>query len=898
MASYEYEVGDYIFESEKELTDDQIKNVIQNLKKSDIEPQLQQISDDIASEKIGRLEYIKEKAKQGSVNTIILSEALLDTFVVDPIKKIGKEYLDIGEGAPGGVGERFSRNIERLQGVATDVIGTKYDIKAPDFATKMVGTGVEFLSDPFGLLTGLKSVSTAGKTLEAGRRAVGLFGVGAVSEATGEIGDQIEKAITQEEKTTGVGRTLGSFATIVAGTGTQALLEPGVSTVSQVAKKYKAVKEDPDSVSKAYATGAAKNLIELISKEEGVDQLENVVKNFNTISKELDVKQLPLMVTMSDSPVVQSTARNLAKTNPDFRTRVKKEFEQLATELDKNAEKIFGKRYVPTQPVLRKDIQKDLDNLSNRRQVIDEKLDDLSDRFDVEGNLVTKQKIGQAALNLVTARDSIARSERGKVYEAIKQEARQAGAVLPKQSVERIFNFVRENNIRDIFGKGTTTERKIMSYLSPKENKQGERVFKEMSFDNVDSLKRAINEEQRKNLPSDQMRRLAQLQEVFKEERSKIPGNFNQRLIDIDKEYYEKVGVPFSAEGIKEINATKYAEQVAPVITKNRTALEDFYRVMEGESRQQAEQLVRNSIYSEAHKKAMKPEGLDYKQLNRYLLNKKEVLDLVPDVKKELEDVVNVEATLRLERARIEKQLKDKQTEIADNYLLNNQFKTKEGDVVINYDSLGNKILEDKANLIQFMKQIDMVDDKTKESILKSIRASIVNTARNSKEGMELLTNPKYATQIQTIFGKKYKDDLRRFMTLSDAINKGDTVQLTAKVDKSDLDALGRIVPGLDVPFVTSALRDRISSNFQKFVRIASRVNVRQFRDATDKQLADLLADPKELEKVINTAKTFNFKLDSKEAVLSVFEKFKEVLPIYFYAGTKEAIFDRVEEQQ
>lgn len=898
MASYEYEVGDYIFESEKELTDDQIKNIIQDLKKPDIEPQLQQISDDIASEKIGRLEYIKEKAKQGSVNTIILSEALLDTFVVDPIKKIGKEYLDIGEGAPGGIGERFSRNIERLQGVATDVIGTKYDIKAPDFATKMVGTGVEFLSDPFGLLTGLKSVSTAGKTLEAGRRAVGLFGVGAVSEATGEIGDQIEKAITQEEKTTGVGRTLGSFATIVGGAGAQSVLEPGVSTVSQVAKKYKSVKEDPDSVSKAYATGAAKNLIELISKEEGVDQLENVVKNFNTISKELDVKQLPLMVTMSDSPVVQSTARNLAKTNPDFRTRVKKEFEQLATELDKNAEKIFGKRYVPTQPVLRKDIQKDLDNLSNRRQVIDEKLDDLSDRFDVEGNLVTKQKIGQAALNLVTARDSIARSERGKVYEAIKQEARQAGAVLPKQSVERIFNFVRENNIRDIFGKGTTTERKIMSYLSPKENKQGKRVFKEMSFDNVDSLKRAINEEQRKNLPSDQMRRLAQLQEVFKEERSKIPGNFNQRLIDIDKEYYEKVGVPFSAEGIKEINATKYAEQVAPVITKNRTALEDFYRVMEGESRQQAEQLVRNSIYSEAHKKAMKPEGLDYKQLNRYLLSKKEVLDLVPDVKKELEDVVNVEATLRLERARIEKQLKDKQTEIADNYLLNNQFKTKEGDVVINYDSLGNKILEDKANLIQFMKQIDMVDDKTKESILKSIRASIVNTARNSKEGMELLTNPKYTTQIQTIFGKKYKDDLRRFMTLSDAINKGDTVQLTAKVDKSDLDALGRIVPGLDVPFVTSALRDRISSNFQKFVRIASRVNVRQFRDATDKQLADLLADPKELEKVINTAKTFNFKLDSKEAVLSVFEKFKEVLPIYFYAGTKEAIFDRVEEQQ
>lgn len=898
MASYEYEVGDYIFESEKELTDEQIKNVIQDLKKPDIEPQLQQISDDIASEKMSRLEYIKEKAKQGSVNTIILSEALLDTFVVDPIKKIGKEYLDIGEGAPGGVGERFSRNIERLQGVATDVIGTKYDIKAPDFATKMVGTGVEFVTDPFGLLTGLKSVSTAGKTLEAGRRAVGLFGIGAVSEATGEIGDQIEKAITQEEKTTGVGRTLGSFATIVAGAGTQAVLEPGVSTVSQVAKKYKAVKEDPDSVSKAYATGAAKNLIELISKEEGVDQLENVVKNFNTISKELDVKQLPLMVTMSDSPVVQSTARNLAKTNPDFRTRVKKEFEQLATELDKNAEKIFGKRYVPTQPVLRKDIQKDLDNLSNRRQVIDEKLDDLSDRFDVEGNLVTKQKIGQAALNLVTARDSIARSERGKVYEAIKQEARQAGAVLPKQSVERIFNFVRENNIRDIFGKGTTTERKIMSYLSPKQNKQGKRVFKEMSFDNVDSLKRAINEEQRKNLPSDQMRRLAQLQEVFKEERSKIPGNFNQRLIDIDKEYYEKVGVPFSAEGIKEINATKYAEQVAPVITKNRTALEDFYRVMEGESRQQAEQLVRNSIYSEAHKKAMKPEGLDYKQLNKYLLSKKEVLDLVPDVKKELEDVVNVEATLRLERARIEKQLKDKQTEIADNYLLNNQFKTKEGDVVINYDSLGNKILEDKANLIQFMKQIDMVDDKTKESILKSIRASIVNTARNSKEGMELLTNPKYATQIQDIFGKKYKEDLRRFMTLSDAINKGDTVQLTAKIDKSDLDALGRIVPGLDVPFVTSALRDRISSNFQKFVRIASRVNVRQFRDATDKQLADLLADPKELEKVINTAKTFNFKLDSKEAVLSVFEKFKEVLPIYFYAGTKEAIFDRVEEQQ
>ena len=94
----------------------------------------------------------------------------------------------------------------------------------------------------------------------------------------------------------------------------------------------------------------------------------------------------------------------------------------------------------------------------------------------------------------------------------------------------------------------------------------------ELTFTQVDYLKRAINHFESQPLSRTEQRQLNQLKQVIKEQRETIPGDFNQRLIAADVLYYEKVGIPYSAEGIKQINSRKYADEIYPVLFKNKSS--------------------------------------------------------------------------------------------------------------------------------------------------------------------------------------------------------------------------------------------------------------------------------------------------------------------------------------
>ena len=162
---------------------------------------------------------------------------------------------------------------------------------------------------------------------------------------------------------------------------------------------------------------------------------------------------------------------------------------------------------------------------------------------------------------LVEARKKLASAERSASYEGLINEATEAKAVLPREGVQEIYRYARINKINELFGLINRTESKALRVLAPRQKFRvvdGQKVavlddkgrpvktHVPISFRQLDSLKRAINEQLNKALPgTTRHQQLEQFRNVVDDSRTLIKGDFNQRLHDLDVLYYEKIGIPF-----------------------------------------------------------------------------------------------------------------------------------------------------------------------------------------------------------------------------------------------------------------------------------------------------------------------------------------------------------------
>ena len=860
------------------------------------DPESAVIEDAVTKQQVSRFDYIANQAKLGLMDTPVLAQALIDTFVTDPFKIAGKAYFGIGEGVSGGIGERFSRNIQRLQQAGSQITGAETGQKAPDVLTGVAGSALRATADPLGYVGApLKATALAGRT-------AGLGTAGATAEVGGVVGEAAEKGLFGTE--TGAGRAIGSVTAVIKGAPIAAAVQEGVAAYGNVTKqvfdKYKTFKSDPDAANQAYATGAAKRLLGIIAKEQPGEKLDDVLTEFNRISNVINKEELPLMVAMADNPAVRQQVSRLAKTNPDFRARVNQELERLAINIDNRADVLFGQRYAPIQGFETVSVK----NAIKARENIDNQITKLTDKLDTG---VDEVAIGKAVSNLVDARLKAATTEMKPVYEGVLSDAAKANAQMPAESVEGIYNFIRANNLRDIFGKGTAVDNAVMRVWGPREittqpspiivpGQPAQQVttrqeFSAVPFREVESLKRRINQLQRGNLTRDEARKLDQLEEVLNESRKTIPGDFNQRLIDADKAYYEKVGVPFSAQGIKDIDAKKYAEQVAPVIVKNSSALTQFINAVGPEA---ATPIARNAILAEAYEKSVKDGVINPAALRRFISSKEGVLRQLPSVKAELDNAVVDQGILALERQRINDAVKIAEKNIADNFVVS--VKDASGTAVPNYTELTSRMFRDTNFFNKIKKDLSNLDPQSAKAVRNSIRAEIVNTARNNPDGgISFITDPKNARVINDVFGSGYTSAVKDVLRLSDAVNKADIGRISATIERAELDALAKVVPGLDIPFVTSTFRDRIASLPQKIVRLATRVNTAQLGDATDKAIADLLLDPQGVKALQKTAKEIDFNLTNPLSIKKYADRVKSLLPQYFYVGVKEGTIQQSE---
>jgi hypothetical protein len=123
---------------------------------------------------------------------------------------------------------------------------------------------------------------------------------------------------------------------------------------------------------------------------------------------------------------------------------------------------------------------------------------------------------------------------------------------------------------------------------------------------------------------------------------------------------------------------------------------------------------------------------------------------------------------------------------------------------------------------------------------------------------------------------------------LSDAVARLDTSRIPLTPSKSESDLIGRYIQGLDTPFVTSTLRDRISSVVQKGVRLASRVSDAKIRQRTTEDLESILLDKDGIATFNQNVKSLN--LENPVDLRKAAEAYSRLIPSRLVVGGKQGL--------
>ena len=849
-------------------------------------------------------EYLINAIKRGVISSTAALDALLSAgfsrMAATEMIKTGALPKEEGMRRAYGIGEESKPIIQSVSEALAEsekkyapLVGADVEMQAPGPISKYVGAGLTAAADPLSYLGGIGLI-------KGPVRAGGEFLTGVASEAGGELGEATEKVITGGE-TTGAGRLLGAITTGVATAAPrQTATDVAENTLEQIRRNRQILKDAPGGAEKMYASGAAKSLLELAAKEQGAESVNALVQLANEASQFVNKADSPLVIAMADNPVIRQQVERLAKINPTFRQRINSVIEQASKDIEAKTTRMFGERYaakvepdagLKVSPVVtrrRNQIERDLENLT----------EGVTPKVDPE-------TLGSQIEALVEQRKKLARAEVSPKYNDLLNEARAKKIEMPSEGVGSIHKFVVDNNLRDIFGKGTALDRKIMSYLEPKavEGKPGPAIlgpdgqpitappkaeiqYPTLSFDNLDSLKKAINEVKRGRMSDDARRKINQLEGVVDQARETIPGDFSKRLADIDIEYYQKVGIPFDEQGIRDIDAKKYATQVAPVIVKNSESYRQFIRAV-GEDKGNV--LAENAIISEVYNKAVKDGQINARMLEKYIKDKQEIIAQIPGLDERLRKAALDDRDLRAKLDSLNDSAKAAEARVANNALT--KFE------VPDYTTLASSIINNPGQRQKIMRDISDLDPDTAKAVRNALRVEAINLGRRNAGGfMAYINDPANKSGVEAIFGTAFQPALRRLALFSDKVAQADISKLGVALDRRELDALQKLIPGVDIPYISSTLRDRITSLPQKVIRVLSKYNSAKLAEATDDAIIELLLDPNGVQKLASTITDVKFEISNPASVGKLADSLSRSVPRSFYTSTKTALIS--EEQQ
>jgi regulator of sigma D len=333
-------------------------------------------------------------------------------------------------------------------------------------------------------------------------------------------------------------------------------------------------------------------------------------------------------------------------------------------------------------------------------------------------------------------------------------------------------------------------------------------------------------------------------------------------------------------------------------VVKNASAFNQFRSVVGDE----ANVIGRNALFSEAYDKTVKNGTLNPNALRAFITRKGAVIDEIPGLREEFNLALLDDQALKVHRSTLDDNLKVAEKRLADNFIAQS-VDPQTGQALPGYNQIVNNMLQNRANLVRVKAQLADVDPVTSKAVKNALKAEFVNKAREFPDGgVAFLTDIKNKDVVEFLYGMKtaegkqipgltynsFRKSVEDILRLSDAAQKADISRTNIQLSQRELDSVGKALenfglPGLDFPFLASNYRDRISSLFQKGVRILSRVNEARTKDATSAAYDELLFDPNGMKKLQSMANDINFNFKNPASVKRFVDTMTDVFPRYMY---------------
>lgn len=683
-------------------------------------------------------------------------------------------------------------------------------------------------------------------------------GLGAASGvAGGLVGEQLPEGWQRDIGSAAAGAAVAAPVVMAKNVGTVlgsgGLGREGLKIAGQTSQ---ALGEARASAQAATAIRANPNLVPTILRASEIEQRTGI--------------SLPMLAAANGDTTISSFLQSqLAKgENAEFAATMKSQYEAAEQALTKAKRGVAPSMEEVDAYVKRKSAQAAIENnkaaarateLSEKRQ---KGLDNIDARILELSNISApgRTDTGTALTNLIKAKEAQIRGELSPQYEEIIKKGMDSGIVLPGESARNLRNFASDEMNDDVFAKFPSLYNMIKKQFRTVPTTEGTKaaskyrfakeapVTKDIPLNTLDSLKREVNKAIRDTTDKDQLRKLSLLKQEVDKAIDTVDPAFSGPYRAVDKEYATRLGIPFSEQGIVNIDRAKFVEQTVPAMTKEASSLKQTLAII-GDNPEGLKIVEDAFMYDISQNRSIINTAsgkLDPNQLRRYLSQNKDKIDLVPGLRDKLEGLAGRVDVLNTNRAAILKAEKEASQEKVEN-LWTKAYGTSEGIQGLVRNAMSNPQKLDE--LIQLTTK-----DKVAQAGVKT--AMLENILNAPGDRVDLFIQNR--STLEKVFGKKETENLGLIVEASQRLKDNPFVlrMNIGTISKTEYEK----ITGSKIDQTLGEARNQILSLPRVFINHLSRYFQKTATQSEAAEVQKFLLDPKNLE---NTAKLM-VELDTK----------------------------------
>ena len=647
----------------------------------------------------------------------------------------------------------------------------------------------------------------------------------------------------------------GAAGGTVAGAGATPVIQTGTRVVKDVGRKVLGEKTEIfGPASEAMANSQVRAEVNRIAETTKPSEIARAVDNLASLKEEIpDLEIGGLVGTASDNPVVKDWVRKTTQANKGFQKEVNEILARDAERLADRFDVLLGDSEVVSrgqiENVLRNRFKTQeaasISKLEKQTENIDKALANLATRLTGEKDIF---EVGQTAQRLVDRKETLIRGEADKLYDSAKALA--SRVQLSPEMINKVYNEFKQVRLSDIFGPDSRVRGQLEKTWMPKEV-DGTLEMPDVTGTDVISLKKAVNTEisrlSKVGQTSENMQRLERLyrtkgivNDMLKDLRPTSP-EFVQSLRNADKFYYEQLGLPMRAEGMKDFTSKRFSEGAADTLMNYEKAT-DYINFVGA----QGLPVVRHAIRLKAEQQGViGTDGtVQQGQLDRFIRRNKRMIERF-GMTEEFSDIAGRLRTIRNTKARHDQAYKERTKELANSF-----FKTIENS---NLNSVVAAMRTKPGERKRYLNEISKLDKKQKDIVMSGIRQEFLNQGINNKGSMQEYVNAN-SEAVRDIFGNEYVGNINKLAGLKDLMEQVSGALLDSLGGSPVIDTV-KDATGVSISEFAGTFRNQILSTERKFINLAAKAATTKGKEKFYAKSAEVLLDPDVVSKLANPPK-------------------------------------------